>query len=153
MLGQAGEAVERREAARGDRDELLQHPTLGREVPGAGGEPGADCHEILGGQGVGGEAFQGLAGTGDVLGGQRQVEPGTPDDRVVGPPLQALFQELSGRLVSTGPGRQVGLGEPDSVVVGGSLAAFSTTYRSSSRRTGLEVSSLQSCWRVPMGSG
>ncbi len=117
LLGEAGQAVERSEAARGDRDELLERPTLGQQVPGSGGEPDADRQKILGRQGKGGEALQGLAGPGDVLDGQRQVEPGTPDDRVVRPALQAFLQDLRGLVVATGPGRQVGLGEPDAVVV------------------------------------
>ena len=117
QLGQPGEAVERAKATGGDRDEPLQRPALGPEVPGAGGEPGADRPELLWRQGVVGKARQGAAGPGDVLRGQGQVEPGTPDGRVVRPARLAFLQEFSGFTVVTHPGREVGPGEPDAVVV------------------------------------
>ena len=117
QLGQPGEAVE---ARRGDRGRSRRAASAPGARPGGlrrgprtrRGSPGVPLAA-----GRRREDAQGAAGPGDVLRGQGQVEPGTPDGRVVRPARLAFLQEFSGLTVVTHPGREVGPGEPNAIVV------------------------------------
>ena len=117
--GQLGQAFEGGDIARIGRDGLLEGLAFRGGVAPASGEPRLELVDARRSDVVRADVGQGLAGLVHAVRGHRPVEPGAPDDRVVGPASTAGVEpglRLGQPAVAQG---QVGPAQPDAVVLRG----------------------------------